>query len=37
MIAFAMLILQVYLLLFENGKFIAVAKIPEKSHNVIKG
>ena len=36
MVAFAMLILQVYLLLFENRKFIDVAKIPEESQNVIK-
>ena len=35
-IAFAMLILQVYLLLFENRKFIVVAKIPEKGQNVRK-
>ena len=28
MIAFAMLILQVYMLLFENRKFTAVANIP---------
>ena len=36
LIAFAMLILQIYMLLFENRKFIAVAKIPQKSQNVIK-
>ena len=35
-IAFAMLILQVYMLLFENRKFTDVAKIPEESQNVIK-
>ena len=31
-----MLILQVYELLLQNKKFIAVEKIPEKSQNVIK-
>ena len=35
-IAFAMLILQVYMLLFQKRKFVIVAKIPEKSQNVIK-
>ena len=35
-IAFTMLILQVYELLFQNRKFIDVAKIPEKCQNVIK-
>ena len=30
-----MLILQVYMLLFQNRKFIDVAKIPYKSQNVI--
>ena len=35
-IAFAMLILQVYELLFQNRKFVVVAKIPEKSQNVIE-
>ena len=35
-IAFTMLILEVYMLLFQNRKFIDVAKIPEKSQNVIK-
>ena len=36
LIAFAMLILQVYLLLFGNRKFIDVAKTPEESQNVVK-
>ena len=35
-IAFTMLILQVYMLLFQNRKFTAVAKIPWKSQKMIK-
>ena len=36
LIAFTMLILQAYTLLFENRKFSDVAKIPAKSQKVIK-
>ena len=36
MIAFAMLMLQVYMLLFQNRKLIAIEKIPEKIQKVIK-
>ena len=35
LIAFTMPMLQVYMLLFENRKFTAVAIIPQKSQNVI--
>ena len=36
LVGFDTLILQVYELLFQNKKFTAVAKIPQKSQNVIK-
>ena len=36
LIAFTMPILEVHMLLFENRKFTAVAKIPQKIQSVIK-